>query len=453
VKRGTFGTRFGFYMAAVGAAFGLGTLWRFPYVTGVNGGGAFVLLYIFFVGAIGLPILISELMLGKLSRRNIIGALTNPAWINPEKRNYWRWFGRLAMVAAFIVLSYYAVISGWVIHFIVQGIFGHFTDRLSTPESIIDQLLSHGYLQILLASVHIIITTSIVARGVREGIEKSSRIFMPILFVIMLFLVIHSLFLPGASEAIRFLFYPNFSKLSGTAVIDALGHALFTLSLGFGAMVAYGSYLKDEVHIPSEAVLVAGIDVFLSLCSGVLIFPIVFTAHVDSGTGPALLFKTMPVLFGQLFLGYYVALAFFICLYFAALSASIALFEGLVAYLIDQKGFKRTTSSYIVALITFMLALASALSGSVFKNIKVGERGLLETIDQVIINWTIPVVAFGVALFVSLKISYGEKKLAFVDQKSLVSVRLFKTWLRAIKYAVPALIIMAFVIQGLIAIF
>ncbi len=453
MKRATFGTRFGFYMAAVGAAFGLGTLWRFPYITGVNGGGAFVLLYIFFVGAISLPALISELMLGKLSRRGMIGALSHKAWIKERGSAYWKWFGALGMIAAFIVLSYYTVISGWVIHFIIQAVSGHFTDLASKPENIIDRLLVHGYLQILLASVHLIITTSIVAQGVREGIEKSSRIFMPILFIIMLFLIVHSLFLPGATEALRFLFYPNFSKLTATAVIEALGHALFTLSLGFGAMVAYGSYLEDKTHLPSEAIFVTGIDVLLSLCAGILIFPIVFSAHVDSGTGPALLFKTMPVLFRQLTFGYLVGVAFFVCLYFAALSASIALFEGLVTYLIDQKKLGRPLASYIIAGVTFLLALVSAFSGSIFRNVKVGERGLLEIIDQVIINWTLPIVAFGLVLFVSLCIPIEEKKSAFVDQKSLVSVRLFPTWIIAIKYIVPGLILAAFMIQILIWLF
>jgi NSS family neurotransmitter:Na+ symporter len=242
MKRATFGSRFGFYMAAVGSAFGLGTLWRFPYVTGNNGGGAFVLLYIFFVIAIGFPALISELMLGKLSRRNLIGALTFQPWTkNSSNKSIWKWFGRLGIFASFVVLSYYTVVSGWVIHFIIQGVFGHFTDASAKPGDIIDRLLSRGYLQVLLASVHLIFTTSIVARGVQNGIEKSAKIFMPILFLVMFFLIIHSLFLPGTTEALRFLFYPNFSKLTGFAIIQALGHACFTLSLGLGAMVAYGS--------------------------------------------------------------------------------------------------------------------------------------------------------------------------------------------------------------------
>src|SRR6185369_9806475 len=209
------------------------------------------------------------------------------------------------------------------------------------PDLIIDRLIEKGYLQILLASVHLIITTSIVAKGVQEGIEKSAKIFIPILFIVLVFLVVHSLFLPGASEAVRFLFYPDFAKLTGSAVIEALGHALFTLSLGFGAMVAYGSYLRPEIHLPSEALFVAAIDTLMSVIAGILIFPIVFSSHVDSATGPALLFKTMPLLFGQLGMGSWVGVAFFVSLYFAALSASIALFEGNVSYFTDRLKLSR----------------------------------------------------------------------------------------------------------------
>lgn len=447
-RRATFGTRFGFYMAAIGSAFGLGTLWRFPYVTGVNGGGAFVLLFVFFVAGIALPMLISELMMGKMTRQNIVGAMRWKAWAGES--NVWGWVGMLGVAASFVVLSYYTVISGWVIHFIVQGFAGRFNSAAS-PELIIDKLLSKGYLQVLLASVHLIAVTSIVARGVQDGIEKSSKIFMPILFLIMIFLVIHSMFLPGAAEAARFLFYPDFSKLTTTAVIQALGHALFTLSLGFGAMVVYGSYLKPEIHLPSEAVILTVIDTLLSLFAGMLIFSIVFTSHVDSATGPALLFKTMPVLFGSLTFGYWVGLAFFICLYFAALSASVALFEGLVAYFMDERKLKRPLAALNVALLTFALALVSALSSSHLKDIKLGERGILEVIDQVIINWTIPVVTLGIVLFVGHKIPDKAKKDEFVDPKSLVTVRLFSTWLSTVKYWVPILIVGLLFIQVFIA--
>jgi NSS family neurotransmitter:Na+ symporter len=435
--RGTFDSRFGFYLAAIGSACGLGTLWRFPYVTGKNGGGAF-----------GLPALISELMLGKLTRRNVVGALSWSAW--GVEKSKWKWFGVLSLLASTIVLSYYTVISGWVIHFFIQSVLGRFTGVGAEPELVIDRLLSHGYLQILLASVHLIIITSIVAQGVQNGIEKSSKIFIPILLVVMGFLFMHSLFLPGAPEAFRFLFYPDFSKLTGTAVIEALGHALFTLSLGFGAMVAYGSYLRPEVHLPSEALFVACIDTLLSIVAGILTFSIVFSFHVDAATGPSLLFKTMPVLFGQLEFGYWVAIAFFISLYFAALSASIALFEGLVAYFMDQWHMSRPQASYRVAGSVIILAFISAFSGSLFKNIKLGERGIIEIIDQVIINWTIPIVALGLIIFVGRKIPESAKQAEFIDPKSLVTVRLYSTWRATVKYMVPILLVVLITVQFLV---
>lgn len=272
--RATFSSRFGFYMAAAGSAVGLGTFWRFPYVAGANGGGAFVLLYVFAVAGIGLSVLIAELLLGKTTRFNIVGALKYKPWTSRGSR--WSIFGILAICASFIILSYYSIVSGWVIHFAVQAIMGRFTQSSFNTGTIIDQLMSKGLLQILLVSVHLIVTMSIVGRGVQDGIEKTSRIFMPILFVLAIFLLGHSMFLPGAGEALRFMFYPDFQRLSSMGLIEALGHALFSLSLGFGGMVAYGSYLRPEVHLPSEAIFVSAIDTILSLCAGMVIFPIVF---------------------------------------------------------------------------------------------------------------------------------------------------------------------------------
>lgn len=443
--RGTFGTRFGFYMAAVGSAIGLGTLWRFPYVTGNNGGGAFVLLYVFFVTAIGLPVLISELMLGRMTRRNIIGVMSWRSWVGAKRR--WRWWGYLSLILSFVVLSYYTVVSGWVIHFTVQSLKGGFVASSPQSEKIIDDLMSRGYLQWLLASVHMVITVGIVIRGVQGGVEKTSRIFMPILFLLMLFLCIHSLFLPGAGEAMRFLFYPNFSKLSPTAVIEALGHALFTLSLGFGAMIAFGSYLKKEVPLPAEAAFVMALDTIASLLGGILIFPVVFSSGVVFDSGPSLLFKTMPILFGSMKGGYILGFLFFVSLYFAALSATLVLFEGLVAFFIDQLKFSRKHAAFVVAGGVLGLAMVSAFSHSLLKAIKFGERGIIELLDQVIINWSIPIVTLGVVLFIAKKVPEDEKRAQFVDAQDYVSQRMYITWQNSIQYVVPFLIVSIFLVQ------
>ncbi len=437
-------------MAAVGSAFGLGTLWRFPYITGVNGGGAFVVLYVFFVVLIALPVLIAELMIGRRTGKNIIGAMKYSPWVKGSKK--WAWIGRLGILASLIILSYYTVVSGWVIHFVIQAVLGRFTEPHARPDLLIDRLSSNGYLQMALASVHLIATTSIVAQGVRDGIERISKIFMPILFVVLGFMIVHSLFLPGATEALRFLFYPDFSKLTATSVIEALGHSLYTVSLGFGAMIVYGSYLKKDVHIPSEAVFVVSIDTILSLCAGVLIFPIVFTAHVDPDTGAKLLFKTMPVLFGQMSFGYWLGLMFFVCLYFSALSGTITIYEGLVAYFMDEHKFSRPFATYVVAFISFVLGTASAFSGSLLRNIRLGDRGVIEIIDQVIINWLLPVVTLGVVVFIAFKVPEEVRREDFIDEKSLVSVRLYPTWSKMIKYGVIGILAAVFILQIVLAI-
>jgi len=448
--RARFSTRLGFIMAAIGSGLSLGNLWRFPYLTGQNGGGAFVLLYVFFVAAVGLPILISELMLGKLSQRNLVGSFKEAV---PSASKYWSWLGGIGIFASVLVLSYYAVVSGWVIHFVVQGIMGAFSQGPEHAGHVIDSLREKGLLQVLLASVHLMLTATIVAAGVRNGIERWARFFMPIYLVVLVALVMHSLLMPGATKALRFLFYPDFSKLTGNAVIEALGHAFFTLSVGFGAMVAYGSYLKKDVSVPTEGVFVAGVDTLLSILAGLLVFPIVYSFNVQAGLGPSLLFKTMPVLFGTFSLGPLIGVAFFICLYVSALSSSIVLFEGVVSYLMDEKKMKRKQASTMLSMVTLVLAIISALSSTAFRDVRIGERGLFEIFDQVIINWTIPVVGLGISIFMGWRLTDGRKQEEFVDENSLSSVRLFPTWQLAIRWIAPGLLILMFLIQIFTSIF
>ncbi|MCC6278332.1 MAG: sodium-dependent transporter [Oligoflexia bacterium] len=443
--RATFTSRFGFYMAAAGSAIGLGTFWRFPYIAGANGGGGFVFLYVFAVAIIGLSVLVAELMLGKVTRFNVVGALSYRSWVGKSKG--WRFFGILGLAASFVILSYYTIISGWVIHFVVQAAAGKFTRSDMSSGIVIDQLMAKTILQILLVSVHLIVTMSIVGRGVQDGIEKSSRVFMPLLFLIVLFLLGHSMFLPGAREALRFMFYPDFSRLSTMGLIEAVGHALFSLSLGFGAMVAYGSYLRPEVHLPSEAVFVSVIDTILSLCAGMVIFPIVFTANVAPNAGPGLLFKTLPVIFGQFAMGYWVALAFFVCLYFAALSSSISLFEGLVAYFMDEKKLTRSGATILVSGISLVLAVFTVASETSVINVTIAGRTMLEVADQYLINWTLPVVALGVSLYTGFKVPDDIRRQEFIDEANPAAVKLYPTWVAMVRWFIPALIIFAMAIQ------
>ena len=303
-RRGLWGTRFGFYLAAIGSAFGLGNLWRFPSVTVQNGGGAFVLLYVFAAMIVGLPLLVGELMLGKIARRSIVKASDRLAFDelisakpDPSRRRvstaFIRASGRLSAIACLLVFAYYAVISGWVLHFLMQFSLRELGSSGFDAENALAALRASGPLQIALTSAHLLLAIVVVSRGVQEGIEKWVGNLMPIFGALLLILAAKSLSLPTAPDALRFLFYPDFSRLSWSALIHAIGHVCFTLSLGFGTMVTFGSYLNDNAFIPSAGFRVAVVDTLISLFAGLLIFPI--AAGSPGGiSGPDALFLTVP---------------------------------------------------------------------------------------------------------------------------------------------------------------
>jgi NSS family neurotransmitter:Na+ symporter len=327
-RRSLWGTRFGFYLAAVGSAFGLGNLWRFPYITVENGGGAFVIMYIVMALCVGLPLLIGELMLGKISRRSVISAcsrLSKDESISRKMRTKgggaWMWTGRLSVIVCLLILSYYAVISGWVLHFLMQFFVSQLKTGAFDVEKSLAVLREHGGLQIALMSVHLLITLVIVGKGVQEGIEKWVSYSMPAFIILLMILVTKSLSLPSAGDALRFMFYPDFSKLTLFSPLDAIGHVLFTLSIGIGTMVTFGSYLNETTKIPAAGFRITAMDTVISLFAGLLIFPLLIGAAFST-TGPELLFQTLPRLLVDLDSGFLFGMAFFICLYLAALGAS-----------------------------------------------------------------------------------------------------------------------------------
>ncbi|HEX4925379.1 MAG TPA: sodium-dependent transporter, partial [Bdellovibrionales bacterium] len=265
MKRGAWRTRLGFYLAAIGTAFGLGNLWRFPYVVGSHGGGAFVLIYVALALVIGLSLLIAELMIGRVTRQGVIGGIKKLGG-----GRVWTVFGGLSLTATIVALSYYAVISGWVLHFMSRFFVSFVLQSPFSVDTTLKILMDNGYLQMALTSVHLLIASVIVAKGVQEGLERWIGWMMPVFIVLMTTLLIQSLLLPSASEALQFLFYPDFSKLKAGSLVQAVGHVLFTLSLGFGTMVVFGSYLGEDTHIPSAGFRVAMLDTTLSLLAGLV---------------------------------------------------------------------------------------------------------------------------------------------------------------------------------------
>jgi NSS family neurotransmitter:Na+ symporter len=442
-RRGLWGTRFGFYLAAIGSAFGLGNLWRFPYVTVDNGGGAFVLIYILFAVLIGLPLLVGELMLGKLSRRSVMAACSGLAKEATQRRK-WQWVGRFSAISCLAILSYYAVISGWVLHFLAQFFFGHLSQGAPfDAEKSLLVLRESGLLQIALTSAHLLITLVIVGKGVQQGMEKWVGNAMPVFVVLLVILVTKSLSLPSASNALRFLFYPDFTRLTPYSMLDALGHVFFTLSVGFGTMVTFGSYLNEQTHLPSAGFRVTVMDSMISVFAGLLIFPLLGAANVTDAT-PELLFQTLPKLLQGLNNGFLFGLAFFVCLYLAALGASIGLLEAVVANVLDATKLTRVKATWLVGMVAFLFSMLPALSASTFHRVRIGNRGLLEILDGFLIDIVLPLAAFGLALAVSKRLSRERLEKEFVNDDSFATQKLFSHWLFAVRWFAPAMIILAF---------
>ncbi len=457
-KRSLWGTRFGFYLAAIGSAFGLGNLWRFPYVTAENGGGAFVLLYTLFALLIGLPLLIGELMLGKLTRKSAIGAMKCIAYDTKlgdhavewkGKRHWpnhtWVLFGRAAVFAAMLVLAYYAVISGWVLHFLMQFLFAPVMSNGFDADTALSALRENGLLQVALTSVHLLVTIIVVVRGVQEGIEKWVGNVMPIFVGLLLLLVLKSMSLPTSTEAMRFLFYPDFSKLTSSSMIHALGHVFFTLSIGFGTMITFGSYLNENTHIPSAGFRVTTMDTLISLFAGLLIFPMALGAAF-SPSGPEVLFRSLPRLLQASDGGYVYGVAFFLCLYLASLGASIGLLESIVSNWMDDKLLSRQGAAWMSGAVAFLVALVPALSTSVFKNVSYNGQGLLELIDAVLINGLLPLIALGFTIAVSFRLRRELKKAEFVNDDSLTTIKLYGHWIFITSWVAPAVIVIAFLV-------
>ena len=439
-RQSLWGTRFGFYLAAVGSAFGLGNLWRFPYVTVENGGGAFVLLYVVFAIIVGLPLLIGELMLGKLTRKSVIRATER---LSPK----FAWFGRLSVFCCLLGLSYYAVISGWVLHFVMQFSIRHLLTGYFEVDQTMKVLRDNGLLQVALTSVHLLITLMIVLKGVQQGIEKWVGNTMPVFVILLLILVTKSLSLATAADAMRFLFYPDFAQLKLSSALHALGHVLFSLSLGFGTMVTFGSYLNEETKIPAAGFRVTVIDTMVSIFAGLLIFPLLIGATFST-TGPELLFQTLPRLLLDIDSGFFFGMAFFVCLYMAALGASIGLLESLVANVMDVFKISRTRATWVSGGAALFCAILPALSTSYFKTFRFQGHNLLEVLDGVLVNGLLPLVTLGLAFGLARYLKDERTADEFVNDESLATHKLYSHWIFGVKWVAPVVIVGAFVLAA-----
>lgn len=347
--RGQWTSRVGFILAAAGSAVGLGNIWRFPYITGQNGGAAFVIIYLLCVLLICLPYLYGELVLGRFSQRNPVGAIRIV-----KGRSPWILVGILNVLTGIFILSYYSVIAGWA--------FGYIFKTMISPNAPFGTFIASPVLVVPLFGLFLLLTILVVYGGVEKGIERWSKVLMPALIFLMLLIIVRSVTLPGAGEGLNFYLKPDFSKIDGRVVLAALGQAFFSLSLGMGTMITYGSYLSKRENLAASGGYVAIFDTMIALLGGFMIFPALFAAGASPSEGPALVFIVLPTIFQTLPLGTIIGVLFFVLLTIAALTSTVSLLEVVVSYYVDERKWSRKKAAWIVGGITFFLGVPSALS-------------------------------------------------------------------------------------------
>lgn len=439
-QHGEWSSRLAFIIAATGSAVGLGNIWKFPYITGENGGGAFVLVYLVCVLLVGIPIMMAETLIGRRGRKNPISTLTDltqEAGADPR----WRHLGGLGIAAGFLILSYYSVIAGWACAYVLKAFTGSFSGAdAATTKSLFDEFVASPGQLIFWHTLFVIATMLIVMRGINKGFEKALGLMIPGLLILMVFLLAYAMTTDGYFQGLRFLFNPDFSKLTGNSVLIALGQAFFSLGLGMGSVMIYGAYLPKKVSIVQTSLIVAVADTLVALLAGLVIFPIVFSYGLDPSAGPGLIFETLPIAFGNMTGGWLFGLLFFVMLVFAALSSSIALIEPAVIWLVEAKGLSRAQACLGAGLAIWLLGLGTVFSFNNWSNIKLFGCTFFELIDYVTANLMLPIGGFAIAVFAGriMKQEHSQDELAMPD------TRHYQIWQWLTRYVAPAAVFLIF---------
>jgi neurotransmitter:Na+ symporter, NSS family len=437
-------SRFGFILAAAGSAVGLGNIWKFPYIAGKNGGGAFVLVYLACIALIGLPILMAEFLIGRHGQKDAVGSFA----VLEGRRSPWCLVGWGGVTASFILLSFYAVVAGWSFDYIVKAASGSLAGRSAGEIGDLFGALVGSPLRVIFWQfLFMLATVAIVVGGIRGGIERWSKVLMPVLFLLLVLLFIRGMLSPGARAGLEFMFRPDFASLTPGALLDALGHAFFTLSLGAGTMITYGSYLERESDLFALSLRIVLLDTLVALLAGLAIFSVVFAAGLEAGAGPGLVFQTIPIVFSTLPFGSLLATIFFILLAFAALSSSISMLEVSVAYLIDEKGWPRLRATTLVGFAALLLGIPAALSFNLWGEVKpLFGHTFFDLFDALVSSYMLPLGGLFVALYAGwFWRGEGEK-----DELSGRSDRpwLFPVWRFLLRFVAPAAVLVILLNQA-----
>ncbi|MDO6440724.1 sodium-dependent transporter [Marinobacter sp. 2_MG-2023] len=439
-------SKMAFILAAAGSAVGLGNIWKFPYITGENGGGAFVLVYLACIFLIGVPVLIAEIMIGRRGGQSPIATMRSLTKTENASKS-WRIIGWNGVVASFLVLSFYAVIGGWSLVYIGKAALGLFVG--ADAEAIggqFNNLLANPWELLLWHTVFMAIVVFIVGRGIRSGLEKAVNMLMPLLFVLLIVMVFYAMSSGSFGRAVSFMFSPDFSRLTAEGVLVALGHAAFTLSIGIGVLMAYGSYLPKNVNIARTAMTIAVLDVSVALLAGLAIFPLVFANGLEAGAGPGLIFVTLPLAFGQMSGGLVFGAIFFALLFVAAITSAISMLEPVVEWLEEHKGASRTKSAVGGGLAVWFIGIGTVLSFNLWSDVHpLGFLGFFEgktvfdLLDFLVSNLMMPLGGLAIALFAGWVI----RREGLAEDVGLKGGA-FKAFMFVLKFVTPAGIAIVF---------
>ncbi len=447
MSRDSFGSRFGALVAMAGSAVGLGNLWRFPYLVGENGGAAFIIVYIFFVFLICLPIFISEFVVGRRSQKNAYAAFRDLS-----EGSVWRWVGLFTVIVPLIVLSYYCVIGGWSIDYFIKSLTFSFTGggSQSAMSTMFNDMVTSTWTPLICHTGFLLATVLIVMVGIKDGIEKFSKVMMPVLFFIVIGIAIYSVTLPGAKAGLDYLFNPDFSKIDAKACAAALGQAFFSLSLGFGTIMTYASYVDKKENALFQSTATAVSDLTFALIAGIAIMPAVFAFGIDPQSGPGLVFETLPYVFGQMPAGGFVAILFFLALLVAALTSSISMLEVAVAFLVEEKGMSRIAACLLLFVICLVVGALCSLSFGPLSDFKIAGRTIFDFFDNLSSNVLMTLGSLLTVLFVGWRLKKTDVYDEFTNGGTLsTNARIFGVLWFLIRFVCPLAIIAIF-ISGLI---
>ncbi|MES1951254.1 sodium:neurotransmitter symporter [Salinisphaera sp. S4-8] len=430
VAREHWGSRLGFIMASAGSAVGLGNVWKFPYMAGENGGGAFLIIYLGCVLFFGLSLVMAELLIGRITQLNPVGAFRKLGG------RAWAGVGAMGVLTAFIILSFYIVVAGWTLAYIVfmgENTFGGLNVDQST--AIFEGFVASPIQPVIYAAVFTVLMVGVVLGGVASGIERASKWLMPLLFVLLVVLAIRAVSLPGAGEGVAFYLMPDWSRVTAGTWGGAISQAFFSLSLGMGAMLTYGSYMSREQNLPRDASLVVGLDTLVALLAGLVILPAVFSAGMEPSAGAGLTFMTLPTVFAQMPAGAIFGLAFFVLLAIAALTSAVSLLEVVVSYLVDDKGMSRFNAAVATGIVIFILGIPVSLSQGIWAEHTIAGMSFLDFADFATAQVMMPIGGLLIALFVGWQL--GPRAVESLKSHPDQSLPLAGLWLFILRFVAP----------------